>query len=256
MNDISGQVARAAAALRRAKRVLVLTGAGVSKESGIPTYRDALTGLWSNYSFEQLASPEGFRQDPAMVWDWYAERRQQLRAVQPNAGHIALARLGQLLPAVQVVTQNVDDLHERAGSTGVLHLHGSITQTQCFFHCRGNPTLVEESQYADGPPVSPPPCPYCGRWLRPAVVWFGEMLPHGVYEQAHQAAVDCDVCLVAGTSGMVFPAAQLPLTAKMTRAFVININPEDEEDPLSDVHLRGPFGQLMPALLDALERHP
>lgn len=256
MNNLSSQVARAAAALRRAKRVLVLTGAGVSKESGIPTYRDALTGLWSTYSFEQLASPEGFQQNPAMVWNWYAERRQQLRAVQPNPGHIALARLGQLLPAVQVVTQNVDDLHERAGSAGVLHLHGSITQTQCFFHCRGNPTLVEESQYASSPPISPPPCPYCGRWLRPAVVWFGEMLPQGVYEQAHQAAVDCDVCLVAGTSGMVFPAAQLPLTAKMTGAFVININPEDEIDRLSDVHLHGPFGQLMPALLDALERHP
>jgi NAD-dependent deacetylase len=248
----TGQLERAVALLRGAQRVLVLTGAGVSKESGIPTYRDALTGLWAKYDFAQLASPEGFRADPATVWAWYAERRAQLRGVQPNAGHVALARLAAHVPHLTLVTQNVDDLHERAGSRDVLHLHGLLTETRCFFNCQGEPTRVEDAAFAADTHL-PPRCPHCGRWLRPAVVWFGEMLPAGAFERAHDAAVACDVCLVIGTSGMVYPAAQLPVTAKLTKARVIEINPDPDAHPsMVDVVLAGKFGEVMPALLARL----
>lgn len=240
---------KAADALRHAKLVGVLTGAGVSKESGIPTYREAMTGLWSNFSFQELASAEGFRQNPARVWDWYAERRQQLKTVEPNAGHFALAKLAELVP-LHITTQNIDDLHERGGSKNILHLHGKLNEVKCFFNCQGEQTLVDEADFVFGE-SSPPSCPHCGRWLRPNVVWFGEMLPTGVFPYAEGIAAQSNVYIVAGTSGIVFPAAQLPLDAKQGGAIVIDINPEATDyDAFADISLRGAFGDIMPALLE------
>jgi len=241
---------KAADALRTAKRIAVSSGAGVSKESGIPTYRDALTGLWSNYSFQELASPEGFRANPDKVWDWYTERRMQLKTVHPNAGHIALAKLADIVPALTIITQNIDDLHERGGSRDVMHLHGKLNEVKCFYNCQGEPTLVDEAHFVHGE-SSPPTCPHCGRWLRPNVVWFGEMLPVGIFDRAEAIVAQSDVFIVAGTSGVVFPAAQLPLTAKQAGATVIEINPDATDyDAFVDISLHGAFGQVMPALLD------
>jgi NAD-dependent deacetylase len=239
--------------LKSARRVTVLTGAGVSKESGVPTYRDALAGLWANYNFEDLASPEGFRRDPAMVWDWYTARRAQLADVQPNPGHVALAALGRRFDQFTLVTQNVDDLHERAGSSDVIHLHGSVLESKCFFDCQGSPTRVTPDQFVVHD-QSPPSCPHCGRWLRPDVVWFGEMLPQDKYLRAQHAAVSCDVMLVVGTSGLVYPAASLPLSADIAGAMVIEVNPEPTDiSRVAHFCLRGPSGVVLPKLVATLD---
>ena len=246
-------IAEAAEILRKASRIAVLTGAGVSKESGVPTYRDALTGLWSNYSFEDLASPDGFQRDPAMVWDWYEARRAQLAEVQPNPGHFALAKLAERFDQFTLITQNVDDLHERAGSKDVVHLHGTLTATKCFFNCQGEPTHITPDQYVIRD-TSPPACPHCGRWLRPDVVWFGEMLPQNEYIRAQQAAFNCDVMLVVGTAGLVYPAAGLPIGAEMAGAAVIEVNPEPTDISwVAQICLRGPSGVILPQLVEALD---
>lgn len=246
-------IAEAAAKLRDARRVTVLTGAGVSKESGVPTYRDALTGLWANYSFEDLASPEGFRRDPAMVWDWYEARRAQLAEVQPNAGHVALTELAGNFDQFTLITQNVDDLHERGGSKNVIHLHGYLMATRCFFNCKGDPTHVTPDQYVMRD-TSPPACPHCGRWLRPDVVWFGEMLPQNEYTRAQKAALNCDAMLVVGTSGLVYPAAGLPIIADAAGATVIEINPEPTDiSRIAQCCLRGPSGVILPQLVEAMD---
>ena len=238
--------------LRNVRRVTVLTGAGVSKESGVPTYRDALTGLWANYNFQDLASSQGFLRDPAAVWDWYEARRSQLRDVLPNAGHLALAELARRFEQFVLITQNVDDLHERGGSRDVIHLHGHLMETKCFFDCRGNPTRVEPKDYVLRD-VSPPACPHCGRWLRPNVVWFTEMLPQDDYQRAESASAACDVMLVVGTSGLVYPAASLPPIAAMTGATVIEVNPEETDiSQVAHIHLRGPSGTVLPQVLEAL----
>ena len=240
-------------ALKHARRVTVLTGAGVSKESGVPTYRDALTGLWANYSFEDLASPQGYMRDPAMVWDWYEERRSQLKVVQPNPGHIALAQLAARYDQFLLITQNVDDLHERGGSSDVIHLHGHLMLTRCFSDCRGNPTRIEPKDYVMRD-TSPPLCPYCGRWLRPDVVWFTEMLPQADFQRAQKASLSCDVMLVVGTSGMVYPAASLPSLADAAGAVVIEVNPEPTDiSHLAGIQLRGPSGEILPQLVGALD---
>jgi NAD-dependent deacetylase len=246
-------IARAADLLRQALSVTVLTGAGVSKESGIPTYRDTLTGLWANYDFAELASPEGFQRNPKLVWDWYVERRVQLQAVQPNAGHSALAQIARRYSNFTLITQNVDDLHERGGSRGVLHLHGNLMRTKCFFDCQGHPTIVAEADFVTQDEDAPPACPHCGCWLRPDVVWFGEMLPYGMIEMAKHAVVTSDLVFVIGTSGMVYPAAALPYAARRADVPVIEINPEETDlSELATIPLRGTSGVILPQLLEAL----
>ncbi|UCH16487.1 MAG: NAD-dependent deacylase, partial [Burkholderiales bacterium] len=171
--------------LRDAQRVAVLTGAGMSAESGIPTFRDALTGLWSHFDPAQLASEEGFRADPQFVWDWYAERRAGVLAAEPNAGHRALAAFARRRPGVlTIVTQNVDDLHQRAGNVDAIRLHGAILEDCWLEPCRRNARCDVRS----AAPGRPPRCAECGNLARPAVVWFGELLPMGAIEAAERAA--------------------------------------------------------------------
>jgi NAD-dependent deacetylase len=240
----------APAALRRwqdARRVVALTGAGVSAESGVPTFRDAQTGLWAKYSPEQLATPEAFLQNPRLVWDWYVWRRKLTSQAQPNPGHVALAALQDRVPSFTLVTQNVDGLHARAGSRDVLELHGNITTTLCFDE--GS----EVSDFADDG-RTPPRCPRCGALLRPGVVWFGESLPRATLERAEQAAAACDVLLSIGTSSLVHPAAGLPLLAKRRGALLIELNPQPTPlTPHADVVLSGPAGQLLPQLVQQLD---
>lgn len=232
-------------------RLVVLTGAGVSKESGIPTFRDAQTGLWANYRAEDLATREGFLSDPKMVWDWYDFRRNKVWDAQPNPGHFALAELEKLFSQFTLVTQNIDNLHQRAGSQAVLELHGNIFRYKCLE--QNHPVSLE--LLAD-PEASPPNCPICNSMVRPDVVWFGEMLPEWVIKRAFAAAEQADVMLIAGTSGVVQPAASIPQVAKEAGAVVIEVNPEMSAlTPfIVDHFLQGPSGVLLEQLLQGLKQ--
>ena len=226
--------------IRRARHVAVLTGAGISAESGVPTFQ---TGFWAQYDPADLATPEGFERNPGFVWDWYAERRRTVKQVKPNPGHQALAEMQRRAARFTLITQNIDGLHQLAGSTEVLELHGNIQRSRCW---REN-TIVdawEETQ------VSPPTCPHCGSWLRPDVVWFGEMLPARILELAETASESCDVFFTVGTSAQVYPAAALPLAALNAGATVVEINPEITPfTPRATYSLRGPAGSVLPRLV-------
>lgn len=233
-----------------AASICVLSGAGMSAESGIPTFRDAQTGLWARFDPMQLASEAGFRANPQLVWDWYASRREGVRAAQPNAAHHALAGFQRRHPGrLTVVTQNVDDLHQRAGSEGVLRLHGDILEDRWFDACRrqARGENVCDPAWADA--GSPPSCSECGNRLRPGVVWFGEPLPLAAFERAEAAAQGCQLMLVVGTSGAVYPAAGLAHTARGAGARVVIVNPQASElDDVAHLCLRGTAAQLLPRL--------
>ena len=234
-------------ALRRAQRIVALTGAGVSAESGVPTFRDAQTGLWARFDPRELATPSAFARQPRVVWDWYAWRRDLLAKVQPNAAHRALAALEDRTPHFTLVTQNVDGLHARAASRRVIELHGNIARVKCSRDGR----VVEAWQ--DDDPAVPPRCPRCGAFLRPDVVWFEEMLPADALSAAEDAARAADVLLVVGTSAEVYPAAALPALARATGARVVEVNPAPTPlSGLADDCLRGPAGEILPALVSAV----
>lgn len=205
--------------LLQAGTVVFLTGAGASAESGIPTFRDAMTGLWSRFRPEALASPDGFARDPALVWGWYQWRRQLVEGAEPNPGHLAIAAMQALLEDTTLVTQNVDGLHQRAGSPAVLELHGNLFRNICSRDGR-------DVDVATWVPGEPPACPRCGAPVRPAVVWFGEMLPEDALKEAQSAASNCDVFFSIGTSALVYPAADLAEIAMRSGATVVEINPE------------------------------
>ncbi len=234
--------------LRAARHIAVLTGAGVSAESGVPTFRDALTGLWARFRPEELATEEAFRRDPARVWDWYAERRAKLQGVQPNAGHRALADFARRHPGrLTVITQNVDGLHQAAGSPGVLALHGDL------FESRWLDLPRDCCRIDDACAGHPPYCDRCGNLLRPGVVWFGEPLPLAALDGAQRAAHDCDVLLVVGTSGAVYPAAGLAHQARAAGAKVVIVNPEPSElDAVAHAVIADTSAHALPALLDGL----
>ncbi len=213
----------------------------MSAESGVPTFRDAQTGLWSRFKPEELATPGAFARDPRHVWAWYRQRRAALKLLEPHAGHRVLAEWERRLPRMVVITQNVDGLHHRAGSRNVIELHGRLDVarcTACPYEIAGLDDLGED-----------PHCPLCRQWLRPGVVWFGEFLPSAALHAAQQAALECDVFLVIGTSGVVQPAAGLAEYAAGREACVIEINPE--RTPLShlaDVCVRGGCGEVLTAI--------
>lgn len=242
---------RAARILAGAHRVVVSSGAGMSRESGIPTFRDAMEGLWASFDPQELATEAGFRADPRRVWSWYAWRRERISEARPNPGHHALVRLQELVPRLTVVTQNIDGLHAEAGSADVVELHGSIRRVKCLD--RGHAYEGPLPPYAED--QDPPPCPVCGSPLRPDVVWFGEMLPEAATERAWSLAERCDAMLLIGTSGTVWPAAELPLVARRHGALVIEVNPAPSElTHAADVFLAGPAGEVRPALVEAVAR--
>lgn len=247
-----GHVREAARQLLRARRLVVATGAGMSSDSGIPTFRDALTGFWARYDPEDLATEAAFRRHPARVFGWYAWRRRLVRAAVPHPGYHALVALERIVPDVTIVTQNVDGLHRRAGSQRVLELHGSLER----FSCLGarHPFAADRIPSPEGDTeCEPPRCERCGAAIRPDVVWFGEMLPEQVTAAAWEAAARCDTMLVVGTSGLVQPAAQLPFIARDAGATVIEINPEPSEvSSAAHITCRGTAGTVLPALVTAL----
>jgi len=235
-------------ALAQARHIVVLTGAGISAESGIPTFREAQTGLWAQYDPMELATPEAFQRNPRLVWQWYRWRRQLISNAQPNPGHLALVKMAKATPRFTLITQNIDNLHQMAGSTDVLELHGNIFRSKCF---RENVLVEPWSESEDEPPL----CPHCGGPLRPDVVWFGESLPRDILERAIAAATSADLFFTIGTSGLVQPAASLPLMAHQAGAITVEINPQ--ATPLTasmSYHLAGPSGEILPQLV-AAARH-
>jgi NAD-dependent deacetylase len=239
-------------ALHETRRVAILTGAGVSAESGIPTFRDKQTGLWENFDAAELATPYAFERDPSLVWGWYEWRRALVLRAQPNAAHRAIAAMSALVPQLTLITQNVDDLHERAGSGDVLHLHGELSHPYCI-GCRrpyvlagGIPDLP-----AGGARMEPPRCEACGAMIRPGVVWFGESLPDSVWRTACEAAKRCDVFFCCGTSSLVQPAASLTDMAIGAGAVTVQINPNvTDYDGAVCVAIRGPAGVVLPRIVE------
>jgi NAD-dependent deacetylase len=229
--------------LRKATRVVALTGAGVSQESGLRTFREAQTGLWAQHKPEDLASPEAFARNPKLVWDWYAMRRSKVAEVQPNPGHFALAEMARRIPDFTLVTQNVDGLHSKAGNPLVLELHGNISRVRC----------AACGVYAENWPEAGenvPRCVHCNGLLRPDVVWFGEALPREILEKAVEAARRCEVFFSLGTSGLVQPAASLAHAARNKGALIVEINlaptPLTEK---ADFFLQGKSGEVLPELV-------
>jgi NAD-dependent deacetylase len=242
MNIPSGLIQK----LHAAKCVTASTGAGISVESGVPTFRDRQKGLWAQYNPEELSTPRAFLRNPRLVWEWYAWLRKQVAAANPNAAHHALARMEGIFPQFHLVTQNIDGLHQRAGSKRVIELHGNITRSKCFDENTVFTTWDETGEV-------PPKCPDCGGWLRPDVVWFEEPMPEVEMELAERASTGCDVFISIGTSVVVYPAAALPFEALRSGATVVEINPQPTA-LTEEAHyvLPGPAGNVLPELLKAL----
>ncbi|HME82468.1 MAG TPA: NAD-dependent deacylase [Candidatus Eremiobacteraceae bacterium] len=242
--SFQAQAQGVAARLRLAARAAALSGAGMSVESGLPTFRSGTRALWRDRDPMSLATPEAFARDPALVWEWYRERLRAHSAAAPNPGHLALAQLEHRIPSFCVITQNVDGLHLRAGSKDVIELHGDVRTSRCASCARSVDTPLE------GP--VPPHCE-CGGLLRPNVVWFGEALPPGAYERAREAAANAEVFIVAGTSAIVYPAAGLVDVARENGAFVVEVNPD--ETPATarcDVSVRAPSGAFLALVVELL----
>ncbi len=234
----------------RSLKLVALTGAGVSQESGLRTFRDAQTGLWSQYKPTELASPEAFGRDPKLVWDWYAWRREAVKAVRPNPGHYALVELEKRISNFTLITQNVDGLHRMAGSKNLLELHGNIQRVRCADCYTFTETWDDDTEQV-------PRCKKCGGLLRPDVVWFGEALPRDQLEAAVEAARTCEIFFSIGTSGVVQPAASLAFAAHNRGAVVVEINAEPT--PLTakaDYALHGKSGEILPELVRVVWETP
>ncbi len=233
------------ARLGRARRIVVATGAGVSAESGVPTFRGA-GGIWSKMNPEELASVDGFMRNPQLIWEWYQHRRALMSHVQPNPGHYAIARFEQLFPEMVLITQNIDGLHRRAGSTKILELHGNIARNKCFECSR-----IYEKEINPDDPL--PHCE-CGGMIRPDVVWFGEMLPHDILQAAYDASERAELFFAVGTSAVVQPAASLPLVAARRGALVVEVNIEPTGlTPVADIFLEGKSGEILPLVVEQFE---
>lgn len=251
--QITAQIKQAATMLKSANSICVLTGAGVSAESGIPTFRDKQSGLWEKFRAEDLASPDAFARDPKLVWSWYQWRRQQVIDKKPNPAHLALAQWQKSAANTGIhftlITQNVDDLHEQAGSD-VSHLHGRLWQNRCS-RCQNlskqSPNPSENAKQAlDDNLVY---CEICGGLLRPDIVWFGEALPETEWQIAENAAAECAVFVNIGTSSLVYPAAGLAQIARQHGAQVIEINPHPTPNTIVNVTIAAPAGRALPQLL-------
>jgi NAD-dependent deacetylase len=233
------------AALRDARHTCVLTGAGISAESGVPTFRDAQSGLWKKYDPLDLATPEAFLRDPELIWRWYRWRRKLVAEARPNPGHKALATLATVVPQLTLVTQNVDGLHQRAGSTEVIEFHGNLFEDRCFAE-----NCVVDCDTDTDLPV----CPGCGSTVRPGVVWFGEAIPEHALKESFAAAADCDVFLSIGTSSLVYPAAGLAEIANDSGAVVVEVNPNPTGMAAGfDYAIAGNAGSVLPELIDSLK---
>jgi len=234
--------------LSTAKSLLFFTGAGISAESGIPTFRGE-DGIWKKLKPEELANFDAFLRNPELVWEWYQHRRQIVNESQPNAGHVAIAEMEKLFDNVSVVTQNIDNLHRRAGSTNIFELHGNIERNYC----------IECNTFYNSPEIkltdNTPRCESCGGLVRPDIVWFGEMLPQGVFASAEREAENSDICFIVGTSAVVYPAAYIPITAQSSGSYLVEINIEETEiSGRVDQSIFAKSGEVLPLLLDEIRK--
>ncbi len=241
--------------LQNTQHLVILTGAGVSAESGIATFRDTLTGLWENYEAESLASEFGFLADPALVWGWYEWRRNRVLRAKPNPAHHTIAQLAKQVEKLTLITQNVDDLHERAGSCDVLHLHGSLHQPRCLI-CEEPYSFPEMTSLENTGDtecrIEPPRCHLCDGPIRPGVVWFDEQLPAKAWQLAQEACKNCDLMLVIGTSGVVWPVAQLPYLVAQKDINLVQINPDITSlNAVAAYNICGKAGEVLPLLYAA-----
>jgi NAD-dependent deacetylase len=245
-------IEQAAELLQKAKKVVFFTGAGISADSGIPTYREKLSGIWTGLDPRELETAKAFRENPALVWGWYLWRRLRVSQAEPNAAHLAIPRMAHSQRLVSVITQNIDDLHERAGSSNVVHLHGNLAMPKCFACHR--PAVVSADQSAvpeEGALIEPPRCQRCNGRMRPAVVWYGEDLPSSSWKAATLLVKDCDLMVSVGTSGIVMPAAGLPDLALDFGASVIHVNKVDVAmGDQKELMLIGAAAEVLPMLLE------
>ncbi|WP_372844471.1 NAD-dependent deacylase [Psychrobacter sp.] len=254
------EVERAAELLKAKQRICLLTGAGISAESGIPTFRDKQTGLWENYRAEDLATPDAFARDPKLVWSWYQWRRQLVASKKPNPAHTALAQWQYHSQSTNqqltLITQNVDDLHEQAGST-VTHLHGNLWRNRCSrcetpYQNQNSSKSAYDSEDSIDFDEALITCQHCDGYIRPDIVWFGESLPAQAWQIAEDAAADCEVFISIGTSSLVYPAAGLAQSAKHNGAKIIEINPYPTPNTLVDITLAAKAGVILPALIKTM----
>lgn len=232
--------------LKTSKTVVAFTGAGISAESGLSTFRNPIDGLYSKVKVEDVVTPEGFERNPRFVWEFYESRREKVRQVEPNPGHVALAKMEKLLTEFYVITQNVDGLHQKAGSSKVIELHGNIFKNKCFL----NNHYIESLDVIN---EIPPRCPICGSYIRPDIVWFGEFLDLENISLSETVTRDCDVFFSIGTSSVVYPAAGFIVLAKENGATLVEINPEEtEKSYLADYIFREKSGAVLPRIVDEL----
>ncbi|MCF6269505.1 MAG: NAD-dependent deacylase [Melioribacteraceae bacterium] len=233
--------------LKSAKSIIFFTGAGISAESGIETFRGK-GGLWNKMSAQELASFDGFMKNPDLVWEWYQYRRKIVRETNPNAGHKTIADFEKHFDEVTVVTQNVDNLHKRAGSSSILELHGNIERNYCM-DCK---TFYGVEKFLESEEV--PKCEKCGGMIRPDVVWFGEVLPQDIFAEAERKAAESDICFIVGTSAVVYPAAYIPIAAKRGGSVLVEINIEPTEiTNQTDYSIKGKSGEVLPEIFKMLK---
>lgn len=242
------EISRLIPLLQQAEKIVILTGSGISAECGIPTFRGE-DGLWKTHRAEDLATPTAFHSNPELVWEWYDWRRGLMGPKEPNPGHLVLSRWEQTFPEFSLITQNIDGLHQKAGSENILELHGNIWKMRC----------VQEGTVTENWDIPlkeiPPQCPDCGHLLRPHVVWFGESLDMGILHRSTLLSSSCDVMFVVGTSAVVQPAASLPLAAAQAGATVVEVNPEPTPlTPYAAFSFRGKAGEVLPAIDEELSK--
>jgi NAD-dependent deacetylase len=241
-------VREAAELMKAAKRITVFTGAGISAESGIKTYRDK-DGVWNQVDIVSFGTVAGYSLNPTEAWRWNIARRAEMRRAEPNPAHLALSRLQKLRPNTSIITQNIDDLHERAANQNIIHLHGSAFGNYCFNHCKGFPTVIDPLPESE---AEPPHCPYCDALIRPAVVWFGEMLPMDAVDAMRKAVFETDLLLVIGLSGAIHYG--VPQHVRKAEGKVIEVNPNlSSITPDANIWLATPAGESVPALIAKLE---
>lgn len=247
-------IEQAADVLQKAKKVAFFTGAGISADSGIPTYREKLSGIWAGLDPRDLETAKAFRKNPALVWGWYLWRRLRVAQAEPNAAHLAIARMAHSQRQVSVITQNIDDLHERAGSSNVVHLHGSLAMPKCFACHRFAVVFPDQSAVPEeGALIEPPRCQRCNGRMRPAVVWYGEDLPSKAWKAAELLVKNCDLLISVGTSGIVMPAAGLPDLALASGSSVIHVNKADVAmGEQKELMLIGAAADVLPMLLEKI----
>lgn len=247
-------IEQAADVLQKAKKVVFFTGAGISADSGIPTYREKLLGIWTGLDPRDLETAKAFRENPGLVWGWYLWRRLRVAQAEPNAAHLAIPRMAHSQRQVSVITQNIDDLHERAGSSNVVHLHGSLAMPKCFACHRSAVVFPDQSTVPEeGALIEPPRCLRCNGRMRPAVVWYGEDLPSQAWKAAVLLVKDCDLLISVGTSGIVMPAAGLPDLALASGASVIHVNKADVAmGDQKELMLIGSAAEVLPMLLEKI----